>query len=203
MNLTKSHVLHIDVDCEPRVSSYSNEPDQFMDQKVSELFEFKALGTTEIDSVHEHFVKDIKFKNGHYVVKLPWRQHHDILPDNFDLGSGRPITTLKRLKKDPPLLKEYDRIINEQLQNGIIEQVYPSLVEPHDQRFHYLSHHPAVREDPATTKVRIVMDASAKITADTPSLNECLCTRPSLTHDIIDILIRFRWYRTAWNCVRY
>ena len=126
--------------------------------------------------------------------KLPWRQRHDILPDNFELSSGTLISTLKWLKKDPPLLKEYDRIINEQLQNGIIEQVYPSLVEPHDQRVHYLSHHRVVREDAATTKVRIVMDASAKITADAPSLNECLYTEPSLTRDIIDILIGFRWY---------
>ena len=92
-------------------------------------------------------------------------------------------------------MKDYDRIINEQLQNGIIEQVYPSLMEPHDQRIHYLSHHPVVHENATTTKVRIVMDASAKITADAPSLNECLYTLPSLTRDIIDILIRFRWYR--------
>ena len=102
------------------------------------FFELKALGITEIDSVHENFVKDIRFENGHYVVKLPWRQHHDILPDNFELSSGRLISTLKRLIKNPPLLKEYNRIINEQLQSGIIEQVYPSLVEPHDQRVHYL-----------------------------------------------------------------
>ena len=65
-------------------------------------------------------------------------------------------------------------------------------MEPHDQRVHYLSHHPVVREDAVTTKVRIVMDASAKITADTLILNECLYTGPSLTRDIIDILIRFR-----------
>ena len=195
VNLTKAHVLRVDVECEPRVSSYSNESDQFMDQKVSELFELEALGITEIDTVHENFVKDIRFENGHYVVKLPWRQHHDILPDNFELSSERLISTLKGLKKDPPLLKEYDRIINEQLQSGIIEQVYPSLVEPHDQRVHYLSHHPVVHEDATTTKVRIVMDASANITADAPSLNECLYTGPSLTRDNIDIVIRFRWYR--------
>ena len=195
VNLTKAHILRVNVDCEARVSSHSNESDQFMDQKVSELFELEALGITGIDSVHERFVKDIRFENGHYVVKLPWRQYHDILPDNFELSSGRLISTLKRLKKDPSLLKEYDGIINEQLQKGIIEQVCSSLVEPHDQRVHYLSHHPVVREDAATTKVRIVMDASAKITADAPSLNECLYTGPSLTRDIIDILIRFRWYR--------
>ena len=142
---------------------------------------------------------DIRFENGHYVVKLPWRQHHGILPDIFELSSGRLISTLKRMNKDSPLLKEYDRKINEQLQSGIIEQVYPSLMKPHDQRVHYLSHHPVVRENADTTKVRIVMDASAKITADTPSLNECLYTGPSLTCDII---IEIEVVQN-WNCVRY
>ena len=70
MNLTRAHVLCVDVDCEPRVSSYSNESDQFMDQKVSELFELEAIGITEIDSVYDNFVKDIRFENGHYVVKI-------------------------------------------------------------------------------------------------------------------------------------
>ena len=63
------------------------------------------------------------------------------------------------------MLKEYDRIINEQLQNGIIEQVYPSLMEPHDQRLQRLQ--------------RV-------------HCHECLYTGPSLTRDII---IKFRWYR--------
>ena len=92
MNLTKAPVLRVDVDCEPRVSSYSNESDQFMDQKISEVFEL-------YNSVHENFVKDMRFENGHYVVKLAWRQHHDILPGNFELSSGRLISTLKYLKK--------------------------------------------------------------------------------------------------------
>ena len=65
MNLTKAHVSRVDVECEPRVSSYSNEFDQFMDQKISELFELECLGITEIDSVHENFVKDIRFENSH------------------------------------------------------------------------------------------------------------------------------------------
>ena len=88
-------------------------------------------------------------------------------------------------------MKEYGRIINGQLQNGIIEQVYPFSVELYDQRVHYPSRHPVVREDVATTKVRIVMDANAKITAEAPSLNECLDTGPSLTPDII--VSRHQW----------
>ena len=64
VNLMKAHDLCVDIDCEPGVSSYRNESDQFMDPKVSELFELESLGITEIDSVHENFVKDIRFENG-------------------------------------------------------------------------------------------------------------------------------------------
>ena len=39
--------------------------------------------------------------------------------------------------------------------------------------------------------------ASAKVSADTPSLSECLHTGPSLTPKILDILVRFRFYKVA------
>ena len=76
-------------------------------------------------------------------------------------------------------------------------------MEPHDQRVHYLGYHPVVHEDAATTKVRIVMDASAKITTDAPSLNECLYTGPSLTRDIIDINSYKIQVVQNWNCIRF
>ena len=71
-----------------------------------------------------------------------------------------------------------------------IEHVEPGNV-------HYLSHHAVVRKEAVTTKLRVVMDASAKVSADTPSLSECLHTGPSLTPKILDILVRFRSYKVA------
>ena len=62
-------------------------------------------------------------------------------------------------------------------------------------RTHYIPHHPVIRRDKETTKVRIVYDASAKKSG--PSLNECLHTGPSLIPKIMDILIRFRYHRIA------
>ena len=52
----------------------------------------------------------------------------------------------------------------------------------------YLPHHPVVREDKDTSKVRIVFDASAK------GLNECLYEGPRLTPLIFDILLKFRTF---------
>ena len=59
----------------------------------------------------------------------------------------------------------------------------------------YLPQHPVIRDDKDTTRVRIVFDASAKVTQNSPSLNNVLHVGRSLIPKIVDILIRFRWYR--------
>ena len=198
VNLVITSVLRADT--KPVVIDYYDSvshADSIMEKKVDDLFNLEAIGISEIDSVHEAFTKDIKFVDGHYVVRLPWRQHHDILPDNYELSGNRLSSTLKRLRKDAPLLREYDRVIQEQSQMGIMEEVQPTLINHMKDRVHYLSHHALVRKDALTTKVRVLMDGSAKVKASAPSLNECLHTGPSLTPTILDILIRFRWFKVA------
>ena len=77
-----------------------------------------------------------------------------------------------------------------QLNRGIIERLTQSENIQYCHQIHYLPHHCVVREDKATTKLRIVYNASAR--EDGPALNDCLHTGSSLTPDILDILIRFR-----------
>ncbi|CAB4006506.1 Hypothetical predicted protein, partial [Paramuricea clavata] len=54
---------------------------------------------------------------------------------------------------------------------------------------------PEEKRDKETTKLRIVYDASAKTSG--PSLNECLYTGPAMTHNIMDIILRFRSHKVA------
>lgn len=97
---------------------------------------------------------------------------------------------MKRLSQKPDQLKEYDRVIKDQLDKGIIERVDQSeKVQPCHQ-IHYLPHHCVVREDKSTTKLRIVYNASAR--ENGPALNDCLHTGPPLTPDILNIPVRFR-----------
>ena len=92
----------------------------------------------------------------------------------------------------PPLVVEYDHIIQDQLNGDAAEEVKPSLENSETTTVHCVSHHAVVREDALTTKVRVVMNGSAKANAKAPSLNECLYTGPSWTPNILDILLRFK-----------
>ena len=62
---------------------------------------------------------------------------------------------------------------------------------------HYIPHHAVVNLQKTTTKVRVVYDASAKLTKDHRSLNECLYRGPVLLHDLCGLLMRFRLHKVA------
>ena len=84
-----------------------------------------------------------------------------LLPDNLPLSQKRLLSLLKRLRREPSILKDYDSIIQQQRKLGIVEVVEdPS--ELTSSRIQYLPHHAVVRKDKDTTKLRIVYDASAK-----------------------------------------
>ena len=71
----------------------------------------------------EAFEKNLSFEDGKHSVHLPWKEQHKLLADNFENCVGRLGSQLKRLKRNPEILKEYDSIIQDQLQSGVIEQV--------------------------------------------------------------------------------
>ena len=88
---------------------------------------------------------------------------------------------------------EYHHIIKGQLRDGIIEPV-----PKHDDAdtlstvpVHYMPHHPVIRRDKSTTKIRIVYDGSASSNDITLSLNDCLQVGPNLIPKLFNVLLRF------------
>ena len=79
---------------------------------------------------------------------------------------------------------------------GILEDADPNISGTVG-RIHYLPHHPVIRTDKNTSRVRIVYDASSKATRESLSLNNALYPGPSLIPLILDILIRFRCHKIA------
>ena len=146
--------------------------------------------TVDDDQAIDSFNKTIKFVDGRYLVTWPWKEPNPDLPDNYNLAVGRLKSTVQRLRKNPRLLKMYTDVIQDQLDRGIIERV-PSDTKEGPVK-HYIPHHAAITPSKATTKVRVVYDASAKSSQSNKSLNECLYRGPVILPDLFGLLIRFR-----------
>ena len=144
-------------------------------EQLRSFWELESLGIHEEEKkLYDEFASNIAFQDGRYKVSLPQKEFHEPLADNYLLSVKRLRGLLQRLRHDPTILKEYNRMIQEQLAKGIIETVSPG--EKTTSRVHYLPHHGVVRSDKATTKLRVVYDASLKVSG--PSLNECLYKGP-------------------------
>lgn len=148
--------------------------------------------TTEHDLgvVHTEFKEKLqRSPEEWYETGLPWRGNHPTLPTN-EQGSLRRLSSLiKKLERDN-IIDEYDGIIREQIEGGIVEI---AAEEVKGTEF-YIPHKAVIREAAETTKMRIVYDASAKATQESPSLNECLYPGPSLQNKLWDVLVRQRAY---------
>ncbi|KAK3710011.1 hypothetical protein QZH41_013181, partial [Actinostola sp. cb2023] len=176
--------------------------DTKLDNTLTKFWEINQIPQeNETDSsVIKTFEETIQFNaaTGRYNVKLPWKKNKNDLPSNFNLSMKRLISLQRSLyKKDPELIKKYDSQLLEQLHLGFIEKV--SDLNHHEGTLHYIPHFPVFKADSATTKMRIVYDASAKLTATSPSLNDCLHTGANLMQDLTGILIRFRKHNVAFT----
>ncbi|KAK3752075.1 hypothetical protein QZH41_005571 [Actinostola sp. cb2023] len=176
--------------------------DTKLDNILTKFWEINQISQeNETDSsVIKTFEETIQFNaaTGRYNVKLPWKKNKNDPPSNFNLSMKR-LTSLQRslYKKDPELIKKYDSQLLEQLHLGFIEKV--SDLNHHEGILHYIPHFPVFKADSATTKMRIVYDASAKLTAKSPSLNDCHHTGAILMQDLTGILIRFRKHNVAFT----
>ena len=81
------------------------------------------------------------------------------------------------MKKEPEILNEYQQVISQQVQDGVIEEVDTSL-EPEPGTVFYLPHQAVIRRDAISTKLGVVYDASAKSSSELPSLNDSIHPGP-------------------------
>lgn len=180
-----THLLHVE--------TQSVELSQLTEQLQS-FWDLESLGIVKQEkTLYEDFTSRISFEDGHYKVPLPWKELHEPLQDNYLLSVRRLKGLLKRLRQTPEILNQYDATIQDQLAKGIIEPV--DLTQETSQLVHYLPHHGVLRTDHATTKLRVVYDASSKMSG--PSLNEYLYKGPKFNQFIPDLLVRFRSYKVA------
>ena len=184
-----THVLRVDSSTQETLT---------LDDRLKTFWDLESLGISPSlyeSPVCEEFENSIQFIDGRYQVELPWKQSHPPLADHYNLCLKRLRGLLRRLQGDSKVLHEYDAIIKDQMQRGIVEIVEDDNPDEDRGKVHYMPHHAVVRHDKDTTKVRVVYDGSAR--SDGPSLNDCLHAGPKFNQRIFDILLRFRLHRVA------
>ena len=184
--------------CETEFLSSQNEE---LTDTLKRFWETESIGIREFDD-HElqrnsqMFPKEIRRTDSRYEVKLPWKENCPVIPNNFELCRNRLKSMFYKLRKEPEVLQEYDNIIKDQLEKGIIEEVpadtKTDTCENTDSEIHYMPHHAVIRKDRDTTKLRVVYDGSAKKPGETHSLNDCLETGPNYIPHMFNVLVKFR-----------
>ncbi|XP_052739599.1 uncharacterized protein LOC128198522 [Bicyclus anynana] len=179
------------------VDTRLHRPDPPLDKgDMNALWDLESLGITDSprtsseEEAIKNFNENMEVIDKRYTVSWPWIEYPPLLPKNYGLAVGRLTSLLKRL--DLESLREYDNILKEQTNKGIIEILsHPTRKECHP--IHYLPHHCIQQKG---KPIRIVYDASAKI-KDNKSLNECLYRGPLMLEDLTGLLIRFRVHTVA------
>ncbi|KAK6762325.1 hypothetical protein RB195_023150 [Necator americanus] len=142
--------------------------------------------------VLENFNNTIARRNACYVVRFPFGEDHEYLPDNKVLALHRLRSVLRKYQQEPHILQQYHSIFQDQIAEKILEEVDENK-DTVGKMKHYLPHQPVFTPPPQkdTTKLRIVFDASAHY-KNCPSLNDILHQGPTILPKLYGILLRFR-----------
>ena len=141
-------------------------------------------------TVYQEFKEQLERNQaGWYETKLPWKRNHPPLPTN-EAGSRKRLEQLIRKLQRNGNYENYNIIIQEQLQQGVIETA-PTVSSGKE---FYIPHKGVSRQDAESTQLRIVYDASAREINKQPSLNDCLHPGPPLQNLLWSILVRSRFY---------
>ena len=171
------------------------------------LWNTEPIGILDEDSnkVTPAFLEQMLFRQDWYEIGLSWKEDHPKIPDHYTVSLNYRRFLQRMLLKSPELLHEYNSIIRDQIEKGIVEPVNevtentPELckIAHSSQPVHYLPHHCIIQWDEQTTKLRIVYNGPAKAKSERVSLNDFLKTEPNLLLNLYDILIRFQWHVVA------
>uniref|UniRef100_A0AC34Q3Q5 Integrase catalytic domain-containing protein n=1 Tax=Panagrolaimus sp. JU765 TaxID=591449 RepID=A0AC34Q3Q5_9BILA len=168
-------------------------------QTLEELWNLKGQGIQDQEKEDEEaqrlFLQNTKMVKDRYSVSWPLKPNIVKLKDNFGQTMGRLRSTVNNVTKtNPELLQTIKGIFDEQEEQGIIEKVHSRTSEfP----IFYVPFSAVVKADHATTKVRVVLDASARPDRNGPSLNECMYRGPIQLPKIVGILLRCRFTPTV------
>ncbi|XP_049519544.1 uncharacterized protein LOC119446773 [Dermacentor silvarum] len=165
---------------------------------LESFWSLDAMGIAPNEATHGHadtmsvFQRKLVKIGKRYQIAVPCKEPDiELLQDNYSVALNRLRNLVKRISKPEGLLERYDTAIRQYIVSGHAEVVLDK--ESIDGPAYYMPHREVICEDSLTTKLRMDFDASSHAKGER-SLNSCLETSPNLNPDLLQVLLRFRWY---------
>ena len=132
----------------------------------------------------------IRHVNGRFEVAIPWKTEEPPgVKSNRVQAECRLRSLARSLQRRPDVQVRYAKVLEDYLHKSYIRMLTAQEECSGATDEWLLPHVPVVREDKATTKVRVVFDAAAQFNGS--SINDRMLTGPKLQNDLVKVLIRF------------
>ena len=73
--------------------------------------------------MYDKFTQEVKFNGNRYEAKLPFKEEHPLIPDNYTVCVKHLGSLMNRLRATPTILKEYHNVIEDKIRSGVVEPV--------------------------------------------------------------------------------
>lgn len=184
------------------VSLHATSSKENLEQLISKFWETEKVPETfrEVESDQEacesSFQNSVEKIKNRFQVKLPLKKPlSDLqLGDSFSIAYKRFLNLEKRFQRDPLLFDQYNNFIKEYIALNHAKHYDLNIYHEQKQEAYFLAHHPVIREDNKTTRLRVVFDGSMK-TKNQISLNDTMYNGAVVQKELFDILILFRTYK--------
>ena len=174
-------------------SKLENLVSQFWEtEKVPETF-FEC--SSDQDACETIFQNSTELVNNRFQVKLPLKRSIENLNlgNSFGIAHKRFQNLEKRFSNNPELFQRYKQFIDEYVNLNHAKFVDLTEYDLNSGSVYFMAHHPVIREDKKTTKLRVVFDGSMKTNTGI-SINDVLYNGAVVQNELFDVLTLFRTY---------
>ena len=131
-------------------------------------------------------------------TSYPYKCDPSVLEDNMSQAVKIMMKTEQRLLKSENLAKKYEEQFQDLVKRGVFKEMTSQEMAEYDRPIFYVSHHEVLKEDSASTPLRLVTNSSLKYKG--LSVNDIWMKGPNTLNECYGVQLRFRCYPVGVVC---
>ncbi|XP_072384596.1 uncharacterized protein [Diabrotica undecimpunctata] len=157
--------------------------------ELEECDNTKVIHSKEEQGCEDHFISTFNRDNdGRFIVSIPLKESPNSLGESRQIAAKQFYHLERRFNSNPLLQQQYFEFMQEYIDMGHMSKCSPS---SSDKVSYFLPHHPVIKEESSTTKLRVVFNGSSPSSSGV-SFNNLQMVGPIIQSDLLSILLRFR-----------